>query len=418
MTRLAFRLPLIALALAALVAAILSWPAPRPAEASHEVWSGTLTAKQLAGNSYGCNNSESNSANRCSNALTSDSLTIGGQAYRIHTIAAKGGSSPSLKLRLALPSDVRYSVNSPALLTLKIGTNSYIIPNAGTLANPNPGITFTANQQVAMSIEDTHARHATPTGSFDWARAQQVWSATLTVQEVGEFYAWGCSNNAAAAARCDSRNLTSHTFRIGGTTYRLTYIETRSGSVMGIATTPALPELVGGWGLIVRGPDLVPVTRAGAVGDPERAVARPYVIPALMAGELQIAGDNAPSVWSPGESVMLTLYRAHASVVAEDREKPASRSGECGSVPTNSTESAEIGLWHCHGDSVYHRHEDWRAPHQPRPVRAPTHAPQRSTQDEINRGFAPAGWHSHGSGDTYIYHNHRGGHPHCTGDGC
>ncbi len=417
MARLAVRLPLIALALAALVAAIML--APRPAEAAHEVWSGTLTAKQLAGNSYGCNNSESNSANRCSSALTSDSLTIGGQAYRIHTIAAKGGGdSPSLKLRLALPSDARYSSNSPRNLTLKIGTNSWIIPNAGTLNNPNPAITFTANQQVAMSIEDTYAPHTTAVGSFDWAAAQKVWSATLTTREIASGTEYGCAGT-GSLTRCAS-NLTSHTFRIGRTTYRVTSATTVAGE-LSIRTTPALPESAGGWGLVVYGPDVTVTQRQGV--DYERINTRTYTIPsiAVAGGTITLLG-NVP-VFQAGQSVDFTLYRTFAAVVAEDREKPASRSGSfCGgSAPTgaNDAESAEdASLWHCHGDSVYHRHEQWRAPHQPRPERAPTLAPQRSSQAEQDKGFAPAGWHSHGSGDTYIYHNHRGGHPHCTGDGC
>ncbi len=80
-------------------------------------------------------------------------------------------------------------------------------------------------------------------------------------------------------------------------------------------------------------------------------------------------------------------------------------------------ESAEKGLWHCHGDS-YHRHPDWRKAH-PKPGatvratgdRAVTPEAKAATADERAAGWS--GWHSHNQTGYNVYHRHASGdHPH------
>ncbi|WP_419853754.1 hypothetical protein [Candidatus Poriferisodalis sp.] len=133
--------------------------------------------------------------------------------------------------------------------------------------------------------------------------------------------------------------------------------------------------------------------------------------------------------WTAGESVKITLYRPYEDVAAEDARKAASRSGACGSpnlqgLPADKRadegESAEQGLWHCHGDGVYHRHPDWRYRHpapgqavratpDPNPVPPPpaTAAAGAYTQQQTGapaiktEGFG--NWHSHPDGR---FHRH------------
>ncbi len=93
----------------------------------------------------------------------------------------------------------------------------------------------------------------------------------------------------------------------------------------------------------------------------------------------------------------------------------------CGS-PNNPSgadsiaETAEKGLWHCHGDQ-YHQHPDWRtrhlSPHQTVRATGDPVVPKTNeapTQEDRDAGFT-SGWHWHG--DTQ--HRHGSGvHPHVS----
>ncbi|WP_419853757.1 hypothetical protein [Candidatus Poriferisodalis sp.] len=179
-------------------------------------------------------------------------------------------------------------------------------------------------------------------------------------------------------------------------------------TVFGITTVPPMPQdLVKGWILIVdRGPNggTSTYTLGGIFG----------------------ASGLSGRAWSPDHTAKLTLYRPYEDVAAEDARKAASRSGACGSpnlqgLPADKRadegESAEQGLWHCHGDGVYHRHPDWRYRHpapgqavratgDPVAPRLPTAPPGAYTRQQTGapaiktEGFG--NWHWHGD----IYHRH------------
>ncbi len=175
-------------------------------------------------------------------------------------------------------------------------------------------------------------------------------------------------------------------------------------SAFQIWTIPPLPQdAVKGWQLVVnRGPN----------GGTSKYTLR----------EGQGIWAQEGNAWSSDHTAEITLYRPYEDIAAEDARKPAGRSGACGSPNLEGlsvakqavqAESAEKGLWHCHGDGVYHRHPDWRYRH-PAPgqavrptgdpvARPPATAP--SSAADKAKGFGD--WHSHPDGR---FHRHAGGH--------
>ncbi len=232
---------------------------------------------------------------------------------------------------------------------------------------------------------------------------EEAWSATLTVQDVGSGVIFGCDAN--SATNCNT-HLSDSNIRIGGTTYRVRAIAAGNGAIV-IQTTPSMPNgRVEGWQLAInRGPS--------------RGLTR-YTLSA--ANEIFVAVSGSPI--TAGETVKITLYRPYEDIAAEDARKPAGRSGACGSPNLEGlsaakqavqAESAEKGLWHCHGDGVYHRHPDWRYRHpapgqavratpDPNPV-APAPATAPSSAADKAKGFGD--WHSHPDGR---FHRHAGRH--------
>ena len=232
--------------------------------------------------------------------------------------------------------------------------------------------------------------------------AEETWSTTLTVQTLANGITRGCSTS--GTDRC-ATHLTDPTFRIGSRTYRVHSVRAGTAAIV-IATTPALPQgRVAGWQLAInRGPS------------------RGLSTYTTRAESISIVASVPGYPFTAGESVKITLYRPYADIAAEDARKAATRSGACGSPNLEGlsaakqavqAESAAKGLWHCHGDGVYHRHPDWRYRHPAPggtvrttgdPVARPPATEPSSAADKA-KGFG--NWHSHPDGR---FHRHAGGH--------
>ena len=176
--------------------------------------------------------------------------------------------------------------------------------------------------------------------------------------------------------------MTTLTLRIGSTTYRV-QSATSGNAAFQIWTTPRLPQdAVKGWQLVVnRGPNGGTSTYTLREGN------------GIWAQE-----GNA---WSSDHAAEITLYRPYEDIAAEDMRKTASRSSSAcpGAVDAGP-------LWHCHGDAVYHQHEDWNKAHNThkaakdlRPTGDPVIPRPPATASE-QAGWT--GWHWHGD----IYHRH------------
>ena len=241
------------------------------------------------------------------------------------------------------------------------------------------------------------------------AGSEEVWSATVTVRDLVPGSVTGCDDqDSVRRFRCNSfNNLTDRTFRVGSTTYRVKSVQVGFNQLE-LGIDPLAPTRLAGWSLVVTGH----VETTNSFGDS-------YVVPRTYTAEITTQGiilfAGVPD-WQPGLSIELALYRPHGDQVPEDLRKSASRGGRCGAPEDGlSPDSDEAGYWHCHGDSVYHRHAGtWRGSHQPGgdPPQPPglRPEPRPPTQEERDRGFADnwnGGWHWHGDD---IYHIHRSPH--------
>ncbi len=247
------------------------------------------------------------------------------------------------------------------------------------------------------------------------AGSEEVWSATVTVHDFGGNVR-GCDDSSAVPARHCSRLLTDNTIRIGSTTHRVTSVFWDLDGVA-IWAEPEFPSRIKGtWELTVGGPFGKLDGFGNRIFD-----RRTYVVDIWSNGEIRIySATNQVSEWRGGQSIELALYRTYGDQVPEDLRKSASRSGRCGAPEDGlSPDSDEAGYWHCHGDSIYHRHAGtWRGSHQPGgdPPEPPglRPEPRPPNQKERDRGFADnwnGGWHWHddGNGNT-MYHIHRSPH--------
>ena len=397
----------------ALVAAVLL-AAPRKAEADHVLWSATLTVKSLGASGFtGCHNGNAATANKCSTTATlSDAdFIFGGTTYTVRQISL-GVINNTPRLTFGLLSGQSWPT---ALLSysLHVGGTEVSLSSGSREGNllhlNNPGVSWSAGSSVTLSLENPAATHEAAS-AHGLNGAEAVWSSTLTVQDVQSGIVRGCSR--AGTTGC-ATHLTPRTFRIGSTTYRVLTIQGGTAALT-VVVTPSLPtDWDVYWQLVIdRGPLRGTATYSASSNG----------------GLLVQVGNH---VWEVGETVEITLYRPYEDIAAEDARKPASRSGACGSptnpaLAANDSESAEQGLWHCHGDSIYHRHPDWRYrhpapgqtvrptpdPNPPSDYSAPATAPagaytqQQSGAPAIKtEGFG--NWHSHPDGR---FHRHAGGH--------
>ena len=370
------------------------------------LWTTELTPKSIEnGTALGCRNAETTAANRCTTTATldHDDFSLDGTTFSVTHVSVQN-SGEDLVVRFDNPI-------SDALreLTLWVGDSPFRLANAqisasnglGSATWSSSGLTWTADDDVLLQLRFTPP----PATGFDPVGAELVWDSTLTVNELIANVQYGCIQDSATAGnRCRSA-LTSQTFRVEGSTYRVKNASVFSGLNLAFDFTTDLPEHIEGWGLAV--------TRTRITGPGTGAVTetKRYTVPSPEGDTINIGpdtpgwlGDGLPGLpsWQAGDTVRITLYRPKADVEREDLLRPGSRSGaNCGSLPSpndNNEESAEVGLWHCHGESVYHRHPDWRKTHRldDRPVGG---TPALTvTADERREG-----WHYHGSD---VYHRH------------
>ncbi len=252
-----------------------------------------------------------------------------------------------------------------------------------------------------------------------------VWSATLTARVSStSLYNWfgcfGTGTNACSTAG----NLSGNTFTFGGTAYAITYVAygapvdaTQDDPVVSVYLNKNVPAALLTHELVIGSSRLLLSTCTYDASDfPKR-----------------IFCYNPGVSWAAGASVSLSLEnsavthgvdpeQARAERAEQERErerdmrKSARRGGGCGAPEDGlSPDSDEAGYWHCHGDSVYHRHAGtWRGSHQPGGDRPQPPGlrpePRPPSQAERDAGFADnwnGGWHWHGDD---IYHIHRSPH--------
>ncbi len=250
-----------------------------------------------------------------------------------------------------------------------------------------------------------------------------IWSATLTAGQVQATPSWiGCADGTAHS--CSSSNvLSDNTFVIAGTTYTFTAIAYVTGSgitpYIRIALAPgsSVAALLT-HDLIVGSTKVQLSTCANSLPDPF-----PYQYGCAGSGVSLTAGSSVSlSLENPAVTHGVDPEQEEQARAEQERErqrdlrKSARRGGGCGAPEDGkSPDSDEAGYWHCHGDSVYHRHAGtWRGSHQPGGDRPQPPGlrpePRPPNQQERDRGFADnwnGGWHWHGDD---IYHIHRSPH--------
>ncbi len=248
-----------------------------------------------------------------------------------------------------------------------------------------------------------------------------LWSATLTVKDFGTGFV-GCSNGQTTTAnKCSAAaTLSDDDFVFDGTTYTV-----RLFSFGNVVNTPRLTfKLEGGqswptallsYSLHVGGTQL---SLTGQAAGSNLSFDNPGV--SLTAGSSVSLSLENPAVTHGVDPEQEEQARAERAEQERERErdlrKSARRGGGCGAPEDGkSPDSDEAGYWHCHGDSVYHRHAGtWRGSHQPGGDRPQPPGlrpePRPPNQQERDRGFADnwnGGWHWHGDD---IYHIHRSPH--------
>ena len=146
-------LPVLALLLGA-----LSLFAAAPVQAQTDVWSATLTAKNiLFGGIVGCDNNDSGSECSTSTVLTDDDFTYNGQTYTIETISLTPADNDGQALTIVFTATAASLV--AADLTLKVGDFEYDLSDANNdsvtnLQWANPRLLWDVDDTVSLSLID------------------------------------------------------------------------------------------------------------------------------------------------------------------------------------------------------------------------------------------------------------------------
>ena len=154
--RLSLLLPVLAL-----LAGMLSLFAPAPAEAQTTAWAATLTVQNLGSPVFGCGTSGSTACTSTS-VLTDNDFTRNGVTYGIRSIhlTTAGGLAGSLSISF----DTAIPVSVASSLVLHVGrrklplTDGTFNASRGQVEWSNTGLTWTANQQVSLSLAEPGAR--------------------------------------------------------------------------------------------------------------------------------------------------------------------------------------------------------------------------------------------------------------------
>ena len=250
---------------------------------------------------------------------------------------------------------------------------------------------------------------------------ETAWSTTFPAQRLSAGTAFGCEDNSGHTARRCSTHMPDQSFVFDGVTYYVRYIHTTPSGALSFDLS------------LSSGANTHTVRIPAKLRDRGTLVVGASSFRLADAADRTITGIewlNTGISWSAGQQIEVSLTFFDQENYEREMRKGASRSGACGSpdlrgLPANERadegESAEQGLWHCHGDGVYHRHPDWRKAHTPHiatkdlrptgdpPARPPATAPP-SAHSEANPAARTEGfgnWHSHPDGR---YHRHAPGH--------
>ena len=123
--------------------------AATPVKLVDEIWSATLTVKNLSGGDKGCNTSLTNKCND-SSILTDNDFSYDGRDYVIDIIALNSG-------QLEFQALLSWTAGSLRDLTLNVGSTSLAFEDsthtAGLLTWSNTGLTWSEDDMIALSID-------------------------------------------------------------------------------------------------------------------------------------------------------------------------------------------------------------------------------------------------------------------------
>ena len=280
------RLPLLlAAALVALLAVLFVQDA-RPAAADHDettIWSATLN---LPSGFRLCNDGFTG-AQRCSSALTDNTVTFRGVDYRITVI----GSYPATNTTpgTVVTFDKAIPPEFQSFLTLRAGSTQLRLSDA-TLSSGDTTATWSSATSL-WSAGDTVQLSMTQAP----LTAVTIWSATLNLPSGFRL----CNDGFTGAQRCSSA-LTDNTVTFRGVDYRITVI----GSYPATNTTP---------GTVVTFDKAVPPEFQSAltffhVGSTQLRLSDAT----LSSGDATATWSSATGLWSAGDTVQLSMtWLAH-----------------------------------------------------------------------------------------------------------
>ena len=162
------RLPLIALLLVALVAAILL-VAPRKAEADHVIWTATLTAKSYPANPYdwfGCFSWRTGDECSVSSNLSDNTFEIGGTTFTITALGYGTSNTQQPAFQLRVNKNVTTALRS---LEVVVGSNKVLLSTCDYDAHDfpkriycySPPFSWSVGASVSLRLENPAVTHLT-----------------------------------------------------------------------------------------------------------------------------------------------------------------------------------------------------------------------------------------------------------------
>ncbi len=124
--------------------------AATPVKLANQIWSATLTVKDLGSSFLGCDTQETNKGCEPSELLTDNDFSYDSVDYQIDVIDLKGGT-------LNLEANIAFTAASLADLTLNVGSDSFPFEDAtqtaGILSWSTTGLTWSEDDMIALSID-------------------------------------------------------------------------------------------------------------------------------------------------------------------------------------------------------------------------------------------------------------------------
>ena len=121
-----------------------------PVKLVDEIWSATLTVKDLGSSFLGCDTSETSKGCEPSELLTDNDFSYDSVDYQIDVIDLKGGT-------LRLEANIAFTAASLADLTLNVGSDSFPFEDAthasGLLTWSTTGLTWSEDDMIVLSID-------------------------------------------------------------------------------------------------------------------------------------------------------------------------------------------------------------------------------------------------------------------------